>query len=595
MKFINTKDLSLASYINYFESEVIVRLLMQLFRINRMNRVYSENIDKVGIDFINSIIDSLQLKYEYFHEELKRIPLNGAFITVSNHPFGGIDGLLLIKIISEIRSDYKVLASSSFQKIDPLRSYFLPINSLSQNEKKQTSYKEIKDLFSHIQEKKSIGIFPAGEVSSYYPDNNHVTDFEWHYSLLKFIKMARVPVIPIYFQGSNSRLFYMMGRIHPFLRTARLPYELFNKKNKLISIRIGNPIFLKDQDEFADISRYGRFIRAKTYSLGTTLEVKKYFGKNLKKQQRADPVADPVPALSIEKEINNVKREYLLFRSKNYLVICAPSLEIPNIMNELGRLREITFREIGEGTNRSSDIDEFDLYYHQMVIWDESEKQVVGAYRVGKGKDILNQYGIKGFYIHSLFKISRKFLPVLEESIELGRSFIVKEYQKKPLSLFLLWKGILYFLLKHPEYRYLIGPVSISSEFSKYSRSLIVEFIRANFYNDLFAAYVKPRRDYTVDEDTVFDKKIFLEKTSNDIEKLDKLIQDIEPTYRMPVLLKKYIKLNAKIIGFNIDPKFNNALDGLIVLDLYDVPHNIIESLSKEVNDVTILERFNQG
>jgi putative hemolysin len=255
-------------------------------------------------------------------------------------------------------------------------------------------------------------------------------------------------------------------------------------------------------------------------------------------------------------------------------------------------LREITFREVGEGTNRSIDIDEFDLYYHQMFIWDEEAERIVGAYRIGKGKDILEQYGKRGFYLQSLFKISDDFKPVLNESLELGRSFVIREYQRKPMPLFLLWKGILYFLLKNPEYRYLIGPVSISNNYSKISKDLIIRFILQNHLNWKMAQFVKPRNSYKFKSDNP-DFNILMENMERDINRLDKAIGDLdELNSGLPVLLKKYIKLNAKIIAFNVDPKFNNCLDGLIMLDVNDVPKSTIESLSKEANDGSILERF---
>jgi len=216
----------------------------------------------------------------------------------------------------------------------------------------------------------------------------------------------------------------------------------------------------------------------------------------------------------------------------------------------------------------------------------------VGAYRVGKGKEVLDRYGKKGFYIQSLFKIDNGFIPILAQSIELGRSFIVKEYQKKPLPLFLLWKGILYFLIKNPEYRYLIGPVSISSHFSNYSKGVIINFMKANYYDNEFARFITPRNNFRVAV-SMNDTEVLFEK-NNDINKLDKFIQEIEPEdFRMPILLKKYIKLNGKIIGFNVDPKFNHALDGLLILDLFQVPMETITSLSKEINDKSLLERFN--
>lgn len=216
----------------------------------------------------------------------------------------------------------------------------------------------------------------------------------------------------------------------------------------------------------------------------------------------------------------------------------------------------------------------------------------MGAYRVGKGKEIVDRYGMKGFYINSLFKMRKEMLPVLYESIELGRSFITEAYQRKPLPLFMLWKGILYFLLKNPEYRYLIGPVTISGKYTEVSKELIMKFIMANHYNYDLARYVLPRSKYLVgtNEPGI---QVMLDVAHKDIGVLDKMIGDIEPSSdKLPVLLKKYISLNAKIIGFNIDPKFNMCLDGLLILDIFDVPMKTIESLSKEINDETILTRF---
>ncbi len=372
-----------------------------------------------------------------------------------------------------------------------------------------------------------------------------------------------------------------------------MPSELFNKRNKPIIIRIGKPIPVKDQSNFKDIARYGRYLRAKTYSLGSSLEVRKFYFKFFQpRTTRTEPVVDAIPDKVLTEEFYRVKCEYELFTAKNYSVICAPALAIPNIFSEIGRLREVTFRMVGEGTGKSVDVDEYDLYYHHLIIWDTEENKIVGAYRIGKGKEIISLYGIKGFYIHSLFKIKKGFIPVLSDSLELGRSFITADYQRKPLPLFLLWKGIMYFLLKNAEYRYLIGPVSISNDMSKFSKSLIVHFVRTNFYDSDKARYISPRKDFVLKPDKVVDRDIIVDNSERDINRLEKNLRDIEPGYRLPVLLKKYIELNANIIGFNIDPKFNNCLDGLIILDLFEVPPDFIKALSKEFNDTSVLERF---
>jgi len=591
MKLVDPKDISNAAKLYGLGGKGTAKLLMRILGYDKLNRHYSLLSNKNGIDFIDATIEELGIRYEFNEEELKRIPANGAFITISNHPFGGIDGILILKILSMVRPDYKVMANFILRRIKPIKDYFLPVNPFEGTRVTTSSLSGIKYAINHLKDGYPLGIFPAGEVSTYNSEKNRITDKQWLYSAIKFIKKSHVPIVPIYFQGNNSRFFHLLGLIHPILRTVKLPSELFNKKKKIIKIRIGNPISIKDQDEFTDISRYGRFLRAKTYALGTPLEVTKFFRMTIKRSLvRAEKIAEPVSVTTIQDELKRLS-DYVLFKSKNYVVYCAPSIEMPHILHEIGRLREETFRHVGEGTNRSMDIDEFDLYYHQLFIWDTDTKSIVGAYRVGKGKDILIQYGIKGFYTQSLFRINKQFQNILNESIELGRSFIVPEYQKKILPLFLLWKGILYFLLKHPEYRYLFGPVSISSRYSKFSKALLIEFIKSHYFNYRLASYIKPRKKFKVNASS--DADIILENTHNDLNKLDKVIEDIEPTnYKMPVLLKKYIKLNAKIIGFNIDPKFNNALDGLMILDLFEVPMNIIESLSKEINDETILERF---
>jgi putative hemolysin len=590
-KLINTDELLEAARFNGFAGESAAKVMMLLLRFKRINKFYAKNSHKPGLEFIDSMIEQLRIKFEVIEDELNNIPAEGPFITVSNHPFGGIDGMLLIKMISPKRPDYKVVPNFLLKRIEPIKNYIFSDNPFEGRPADRDDKTSTKEILDYVQNGAPIGIFPAGEVSGYDRATNKITDRKWQYQVLRMIRNSRVPVIPIYFQGSNSKFFHFLGRIHPRLKTVKLPTEVFSKKKRIIRVRIGVPIPVKEQDEFKNLSRFGRFIRTKTYALGTALEVKKFFKAGKKRLMKEKKIIDPVPLNKIESEINRILPEYLLFKNKNYNLICVPSFEIPNVMNEIGRLRETTFRLVGEGTNQQIDIDEYDLYYYQLFIWDEDEKRIVGAYRVGKGHEIMQEYGIKGFYIQSLFRIHRGFYPILSQSLELGRSFIVQEYQKKPLPLFLLWKGILYFLLKNPEYRYLVGPVSISNSFSTFSRGLIIKFIKEHYYNKTFAKYIKPRKKFRVPAHQI-DTEIILEDT-NDINKLDKFIKDIETEHlAMPVLLKKYLKQNGKIVEFNLDPKFNNALDGLLVLDMYDAPPETISSLSKEINDESILERY---
>jgi len=595
LKLVETEEFIKAARLGkHIGGQSAAKVLMTVLRINKLNRLYEEISHLRGMDFIDALIDKLQLEYEVNEEELKQIPREGAFITVSNHPLGGIDGMLLVKVISRVRPDIKVMSNFVLNKIEPVSEYMLPVNPFERRKEARSSLLGVKLALEQLQNGGVLGIFPAGEVSSYNEDNYGISDREWQYPAMKMIKKAQVPVVPVYFQGSNSRLFHILGLIHPSLRTVRLPAEVFNKKHKTIRIRIGNPVSVKEQNAFKDISTLGRYLRAKTYSLGSVLEVRKFFRPRINRNRKPEPIAEPVATSLIQEEIEKIREEYTLFSSDQFEVFCTPSTEIPQIMLELGRLREITFREVGEGTNHSMDLDEYDLYYNQLFVWDAREHKIVGAYRVGKGQEILRRYGVKGFYLQSLFRMNRRFHPILRQSLELGRSFIIREYQRRPLPLFLLWKGILYFLLKHSEYRYLIGPVSISNNFSQFSRGLIMQYIRAHHFDRKLSRYVRPRTRYNVPGFNV-DEEVILENTE-DLNKLDRFIKEVEPyDYSLPILLKRYLKLNGRIIGFNLDPKFNDALDGLLVLDLFDVPMETIASLSKEINDESILERFMAG
>jgi putative hemolysin len=524
----------------------------------------------------------MEIKCELDPVDVKRIPKEGPFIVVANHPFGITDGIILMKTFKSIRPDFLLMANEFLQRLEPINDFFIPVNPLeTAEENSKSSFSGIRFALQHLSEGRCLGIYPAGEVSSYQRHTKSIEDREWQLPALKLIKKARVPIVPVYFDGSSSSFFHLTGMIHPLFKAAGIPSETLKKRKTEVKMRIGNPISVADQDLFETIHLFGRFLRVRTYALGSALEVKKFFKKG--KPSAAKPVVAPVPDDLIIKEVESLGERNFLARQQNFDIYIAEAKEIPNILNEIGRLREITFREVGEGTNNEIDLDEYDLYYHHLFIWDTSDKKIVGAYRVGKGDEIIEKYGKKGFYTHSLFKIKDKMLPYLQVSIELGRSFITREYQLKRLPLFLLWKGILYFLLKNPHYRYMVGPVSISNRFSEVSRGLIVEFVKANFFDENLAQYVKPRKKFKPDFKNL-DTQTLLSAYKQDFNKLSKLISEIEPEhFDIPVLLKKYIHLNARIIAFNVDPNFSNALDGFIMLDIQKVPEDVILNLKKEL------------
>ena len=559
-------------------------ILLKILRISAINKIYDKNKNKSDLDFLNGILDDCKIKFEIPEEDLKRIPKEGPFITISNHPLGGIDGVLLLKLLLEKRADYKIIANFLLHRVAPLKPYIMPVNPFETRKDAKSSIAGIKAALLHLRASKPLGVFPAGEVST-YRDGKLNVDKPWEEGAVKLIKKAKVPVIPIYFHAKNSRLFYILSKFSDTLRTAKLPSEVISQRGRVIRVRIGKPISVKDQDTYKELPAFYEFIRKKTYMLANPFEkgYKLISTQNIKIKK---PVRKITPQQSLDlfvKEVDDLReKEGRLLESKNYEVFFAKAKDMPHLMHEIGRLREITFRDVGEGTNKAIDLDIYDNYYYQLFLWDSEAKCLVGSYRMGLGKEIYKKHGINGFYVHTLFRIESELHQMMENTIEMGRAFIIGEYQQKPMPLFLLWKGIVHVTLRYPEYKYLMGGVSISNQFSEFSKSLMIEFMKSHYYDPYIAQYIRPKKEYKVklkdgDKDFVFDA------TKADMQKFDKIIDEIEPgALRIPVLIKKYIKQNARLVAFNVDPKFNNAVDGLMYIKVSDIPESTVKPVMEE-------------
>jgi len=582
MKVITTEEFAKATKLDKLKMPGLAALLMELMKINQVNELFAQAQPKVGPEFVDAILEGCGIDVEFDERDLRHIPKTGSFIAIANHPYGGIEGMVLLKMLCMVRPDAKLMANFLLKKIPNLADYFIAVNPF-ENVDHSSSISGLKNTLELLANGTPIGIFPAGEVSTYKVDKQEVTDRMWHPVVGKIIAKAKVPVVPIYFHGNNGLLFNLLSLIHPALRTAKLPSELFNKHGHTIKLRIGKPINVTDIPDYTNSTKLLNYLRARTYALGTGLEnEKKIFNpRNLFKIKKLpEAVVPAIDTAILEKEIEPLRENYRIWVEKNYEIFITPTSAIPNVIREIGRLREITFREVGEGTNKPSDLDEFDIYYHHLFIWDTETKMIVGAYRLGLGDEIFYSIGKKGFYISELFKIKTQFTPILKKSIELGRSWIRKEYQLKPLPLFLLWKGIIKYLIDNPRYRYLIGPVSISNAFSNFSKSLIVDYINRNHFDHEMAQFVKPRKKFKVNLESI-DTDLLMAGEDN-FKGLDNLIGEVETrNMKVPVLLRQYIAMNAKIICFNIDPKFADCLDGFLVLDLEKVPHDMLEKLGK--------------
>lgn len=568
---ISEKELNELLKLDKIKSKLLSQAVHKMLQIDKINGVYAKSEKTGSVEFIDSVLSQLKVKYECPKEDLKNVPKEGPFLVIGNHPYGGIDGLILMSLLLKQRPDFKMMVNYMLQQFPEIAGSTISIDPFVKQSKSGMNIKGVKKCLALLKEGTPVGLFPAGEVSAFSLNKMRIADKLWHPVVGKMIDKANVRVVPVYFSGHNSFIFNLLGLINPQLRTAKLPSELFNKNQK-IQVRIGKPVSLQTLKSFEDNDQLLRFLRAKTYSLGSSLDVKPFFLQTPKKVKSQEEIIAETNLELIQKEILSLKASNALLADYNeFSVLIANASEIPHTLREITRLREITFREVGEGTGKKLDTDEFDIHYKHLFVWDHTLQKIVGAYRIGEGAALFARFKKKGFYLNNLFKFDKGFNPVFKSSLELGRSFIVKEYQRSPYPLMLLWKGINEFINLNKGYKYLIGPVSISNNFTKLSKDILVNYILNNHFDPELARCVTPRKKFKYASKG--EGKKLKDAGITDIKFIDQLISDIEPSHaRVPVLVKKYLSQNAKIIAFNVDPEFNNSLDGLLVLKLDEVP-----------------------
>ncbi|MBR5249089.1 MAG: lysophospholipid acyltransferase family protein [Bacteroidales bacterium] len=590
-KLVNISDIQDAIHMHGPIGAAIGSLAIRILGFKRLNEYYANIHQYEGREFCEKVMEAMNIQHDVLAEDLENIPKTGPFILVSNHPFGAIDGILMFRMIAAVRPDFKILTNFLLSHIENLKDHFLPVNPFSELKGKKKSLPGIRAAKELLANGGGLGLFPAGEVATYY-NRPMIEDKVWSSSMIKLIRTSEVPVIPVYFDGYNSKTFYRLGRIHPLLRTARLPRELVNKSGKTITMRIGKPIPVNEVAEFKQDRELERYLRSRVYALeaqaATFVEKHEVLPDNLV------PVAEPKPKELILEEIKALEANNFLFNTGSYRCYLSSSENIPNLMHELGRLREEAFRKAGEGTNTALDLDDFDKTYQHLLLWDEDKQQLVGAYRLGVGEDIYHASGINGFYSNTLFRYSPKIAAeVLPQAIELGRSFVANEYQREALPLMLLIKGLMLSVVKYPNCRYLIGPVSISNWYPDFYKSMMVHYITENHQAAEFKGEITATSPFAIDTKRC-ELDALLSKKSDTVEKFDRFMLRLSNnTYRLPTLVKKYIKLNCRFLAFNVDKDFNNCLDGLILMDLKDTPREEIENLAKDRDDRTeILARF---
>ena len=577
--------------------KLIAKMIIKVLEIDKVNKLQPKFAGESAPDFARDVLKEVGVRYEVPQEQLDHIPAEGAFITVSNHPIGSVDGLILCDMVGHRRADYKLMTTYMLSLIPELKDNFLPVDNIS-GEMSSQNVESVQQAREVLKNGGGMGFFPAGEVSTYQKgdtrtalgDQPVIEDIPWSHTIAKLIKRAGVPVVPIYFEAANSALFHRLGKIHPRLRTIRLVHELFNKRGQVVNVRIGLPI---QPSEFADMEShaFGAYIRNHTYAL----EAQCQKAPETAEQTNLEPLAAPVDPALVREEIERMT-SHIVFTAGDYRCYLVPSNEIPNTMKELARLREMVFRGVGEGTGKPDDTDQYDTYYRQLILWSISNQEIAGAYRIGVGSELMARpEGARSFYSDSLFHFQEGLDPYLPKAVELGRTIILPQYQRDVTTLKLLMSGILTSIARLPGMEYTLGPASISNSIPHFYKSLIVHFMLNNCAAPNAANMVKPLHPFQPDFLRVHPEQLLV--GCHSLDDLDRLILALsDGQYRLPVLLRKYVSFGARVVGFNVDPDFSNSLDAFVLQWVHDMPENSFRSMGRllseeELNEVRIRTR----
>ena len=548
--------------------------------LRRIESLYQELITSADARAIPSrLLNRLQIQYRVSDKDLAHLPRTGPTMVVSNHPFGILDGAILSDLLLSVRSDVKLLANGILGVAREMRDLLIEVDPLSGAPAVSQNVGGLRKAYRHVLAGGLLAVFPAGEVSHFQWNRRGVEDSEWNNMVARLAAALHrhncdATIVPIHIGGANSFLFQTAGVFHPRIRTVLLARELLNKRGREIEVRLGTPIssarLLRMASEFesTEYLRWRTYLLARRnpYKANTTAPI-----RTRRKNGGNAAVSPPVSPNALCDDIAALPSDSMLGVSGDLRVFLATARQIPAVLAEIGRLRELTFRLAGEGTGKSADIDKFDEGYEHLFVWNARTQEVVGAYRLAGTDIVQSRFGSKGLYTATLFDYSQRFLDQINPALELGRSFVRAEYQRTFAPLLLLWKGIGQYIARHPRYKVLFGPVSISNAYQSVSRELMVSWLERRASLATLKNLVTSKHPFRFRSEM---PKHWLPE----IEDLSDVVEDIEPDRRgVPVLLRHYLKLGGKLLCFNIDPAFSNALDGLILVDLTQTDPKILE------------------
>jgi len=554
---------------------IVNSLITRMTALGRLQRFYrSIPATYSQCDFARGALKRLGTRFDVRADEQCRIPSSGAAIVVANHPFGGLEGLFMIWLLRCLRDDVRILANFHLSRIPEFRDLFIGVDPYGGRKATVANTVALRQAVRWVRNGGLLFMFPAGDVARFDPRRFAVCDPQWSPTAARLIRLAGAPVVPVYFGGRNSVSFQLAGLIHPALRTALLPRELLNKSSCVVPVRIGQPISHAKLAAIDSDENLAAHLRLKTHMLAASAVLASSATQGVDPRPSAK-IAPAGPLERLRAEIARLPAIQKLAEVGELQVCHAGARQIPWLLQEIARQRELTFRAVGEGTGRPSDIDLFDDYYEHLFVWDSANERLVGAYRLGHADHICARFGIRGLYTSTLFEFQPQLFRHLQPALELGRSFIVPEYQKSFAGLMLLWKGIGEYIVRHPRYCVLFGAVSISNEYATLSKEVLIEYLRTHNQESRYTKLVKARRP--------FRRRHAMRvlagdlKCLADIEALSALVSEIERDGKgVPILLRQYLKLGGRLLGFNVDPAFSDSIDCLIMVDLRDTDPRVL-------------------
>ena len=541
--------------------------LLKLFVPDELVRSYSASrLDgQSAVEFAGRMLRQLNISYSITPNDVSRIPTSGPALVVANHPFGMLEGLILVDLLEKVRADYRIVANGLLASTPALHEKVFFVNPFEHASVTENG-RSLRESLAWLRAGSLLVMFPAGEVSHLNFGEWPVADPAWHSASARFARKIGCPTVPLFFEGANSLPFQMLGVIHPRLRTLNLAHELVNKRSHTIQVRAGTPVPAAVLKNCADADAATAYLRARTYLLSKRDERRLGFALRFPKRQ-SKPVFAAEPADCIAREVDALPAEKTLAANDDFKVVLAAAREIPRLLQEIGRQRELTYRAVGEGTGNELDLDPFDSYYQHLVLWHTGDRRLAGAYRLAATPDVLPARGVKGLYTYSLFEYAPEFFARIGPAIELGRSFVCAEYQKLYSPLLLLWNAIARYVQTRPECAVLFGAVSISGDYHALSQRLMVDYLNGHAANEM-AGLVRPRRGYR--RRPLVPKPVkSLARLIGSLEELSASVQDLELDGKgVPVLIRQYMKVGGQFLGFNVDPHFSDAVDALVLADL---------------------------